>query len=253
MPVGTALWTIEASSNYDFASEKDSVPDLEYDSLIVEIDSYYDDGELMLEGESIMEAYDDIIDFINQELNAAPNTVLIAADLNVINAGAPLVSFELSTITGPIVTGNMGINSTDYWWAVVEAGKCDQFQGEEEGKDAADRISQVLNWNYGMAYACVNGGVLFYTSINIEENIFMDDFGWYLFWYGLNGSTECLEPSEMSYWVGEAEGVIESNRPSGKVFIDVEFIDDLDMNFDTFFHKIKNVSYGIINCAPPNG
>jgi hypothetical protein len=55
----------------------------------------------------------------------------------------------------------------------------------------------------------------------------------------------------MSSWVGVAEDVIESYRPYGKVFLDVEFIDDLNMNNNIFLHEIKEVRYGIINCKNP--
>lgn len=252
MPLEQALWTIEASANYDFASEKDSVPDFEYDSLIVEIDSYYDSGELMLEGESIMEAYDDIIDFINQGLNAAPSTVLIAADLSIINVGTPLVSFELSTVSGPIVAGNYSINSTDYWYAANELGKCGSYIGQQIGKDASDRIDQVLDWNHGIAYACANGGNVFYTSI--DEISLADDCtnGW-CFWNG-SSCNECLDPTDMAYWVGVAEDVIEDNRPAGKVFIDVEYKDDFWPGTpSTWVHRVNPVRYGVINCTSSEG
>ena len=250
MPVDQALWTLEATANYDYASEKDSTADYVYDSVFVYIDSYINgDDELILEGESLMEAYDDLFDFIYDQITASPNTVLIVGDLSVVEATTPLTTFMLSTVTGLIIPGNYGINATDYWYAILELGQCGPYPGQNVGWDASNRINQVLNWNHGLAYACANGGTLFYTSID-EFEISIGQYGQWLFWYGQ--TNECLNPTEMSYWVGIAEDEIEASRPTGKVFIDVEFFDDYCPLSQEFVHRIDPVRYGIINCTDPH-
>ena len=97
MPVDQALWTLEATANYDYASEKDSTADYVYDSVFVYIDSYINgDDELILEGGSLMDAYDVLFDFIYDQIAASPNTVLIVGDLSVVEATTPLTTFMLS-------------------------------------------------------------------------------------------------------------------------------------------------------------
>ncbi len=251
MPVDQALWTLEATANYDYASEKDSTADYVYDSIFVYIDSYINgDDELILEGGSLIDAYDVLFDFIYVQITASPNSVLIVGDLSIVEAATPVTTFMLSTVTGLIIPGNYGINATDYWYAANELGQCGPYIGQNVGRDASNRINQVLNWNHGLAYACANGGVVFYTSI---DSVYIEDGctnGW-CFWYGANAN-ECLDPTDMNYWLGVAEDEIEANRPTGKVFIEVDFIDDFFFPTLLFTHVIRPVRYGIINCTNPH-
>ena len=249
MPLEQALWTLEATVNYDFASERDSTTDFVYDTLVVYVESYYDEDTLILDGESLMEAYDDLYDFIFEQVTDSSNTRLIAGDLSITDTNSTTTTFTLVCITGPFVTGDYSINNTDYWNAANELGKCGNYSGQQTGKDASTRINQVLNWNHGYGYACANGGNLFYTSI---DSVYIADDclnGW-CFWYG-SSANECLDPDDMAYWVGVAEDVLEDNRPTGKVFIDVIYIDDYWSLSSTWVHRVCPVRYGIINCTEP--
>ncbi len=243
MPLDQALWTLEASVNYDFASENDSTTDFVYDTITVYVDSYYENDTVKVDGESLLEAYDDLFDFITEHISDTANTQLIAGDLSVTDTTTTTTTFMLVTITGPYITGDRSINSTDYWYAANGLGMCDETN---VGKDAADRIDQVLNWNHGMSIACASGSSLFYTNITVEY-LDKDGNGNYYFWNG-DDADECLEPTDMAYWVNDVESTIESFRPASKIFIDVDFQSSLDLSNSKWFHMAYPVRYGIPNC-----
>ncbi len=247
MPLYQALWTLESTVNYDYASDKDSTDNFTYDSIFVYIDSYLNQqNELILTGESIMDAYQKIFSFIFDQLNNGTNDILIVGDLIVVEADTPVTTYKFSMVTGSYILGDLSINNTDYWFAAMGLGKCGPYIGQNIGWDASTRLDQVLNWNHGMQLACGNGGTLFYTSID-EITLYEGPNGW-LFWNG-PAADECLDPSDMNYWWGVAEDEIEVNRPSGKVFIDVIFTWDFWYVPPTFLHMMDPVRYGIPNCT----
>ena len=193
-----------------------------------------------------MNAYQTLFSFIFDQLNSGTNDILIVGDLIVVEADTPITTFKLSMVTGSYIPGDLSINNTDYWFVVMEFGKCGPYSGQNVGWDASTRLDQVLNWNHGMQLTCGNGGTLFYTSI--DEILLADGLNGWLFWNGPTAD-ECLDPSDMNYWLGVAEVEIEANRPSGKVFIDVIYRWDFSYVPPTFLHLMDPVRYGIPNCT----
>ena len=247
MSLYQALWTIESTVNYDYASDKDSTDNFTYDSMFVYVDSYLNQqNELILTGASIMDAYQTLFSFFFDQLNNGTNDILIVGDLIVVEADTPVTTLKLNMVTGSYIPIDLSINNTDYWFATMELGKCGPYLGQNVGWDASTRLNQVLNWNHGMQLACANGGTLFYTSID-EIELRDGPNGW-LFWNGPTAN-ECLDPSDMNYWWDVAEDEIEANKPSGKVFIDVFYSWDLWLGSSTFLHIMDPVRYGIPNCT----
>jgi len=247
MPLEQALWTLEASVNYDFASENDSTTDFVYDTIIVYVDSYYENDTVKVDGESLLEAYDDLYDFVYSQITDSSYSQLIAGDVSITDTTTTTTTFMMVTVIGPLVTGNYGINSSDYWYAAMGEGKCDSFIGQNEGRDAADRLHQVLNWNHGMSLACGNGQI-FYTSI--DSYTIRKENGEFIFWNG--DYDECLAPANLTYWQSVAESEIDAKCTDGHVFIDVEFEDDFEYSSSTFHHVMQQLQVGIPYCVVNN-
>ena len=108
------------------------------------------------------------------------------------------------------------------------------------GKDAASRINILLNCiklNVGYWTDIYNTGAIVQHYDNNSNPCFwgMNDPGnWY----------ECMYPADISYWLGQAEIVIEDYKPEGKEYIDCRFVDDVWVG-DDWFHRFDNIRYGI--------
>ena len=241
--LGEAIWTLEAGVNYEFQSPKDDLGDFTIDSLTITVDVYVgEDNEYYITEADAMNLYGEMLSFTGNQVS--PEDVeLFVADLEVLSVenGVAEMNFEvLAGSTDPISDCN--VNSTDYWKAANSAGKCSIYEYQYVGHDAASRINILLN--------CVQLNVGYWTDIYNTGNIlsYYDNNSNPCFW-GLGNPGyyyECLYPTEMDYWWGQAEYVIEDLKPTGKEYIDCRFIDNLWVGSGAvWFHMFDNIRYGI--------
>jgi len=247
-----ALWTLEAGINYEFRSNKDSITDIIYDSTFVVVGtSAGENGELIANGDDLLEAYSDLLDYTNSELTQGGETYyLFMADIEVKELSDETITLKMTTAKVPILPRPWScyVQGSDYWYPVMGMGYCDgDSVGLGQGKDASTRLNGLFNKKKCMAYGC--SGTIFFTNIDTYSYIYYyeNQNNYNCFWEG--SSNECLSPQEMNYWLDNGFYAIDGMRPQGKVFMDIFFDWDVIVGNSTYVHFIKWVRYGKLNCS----
>jgi hypothetical protein len=246
-----ALWTLEAGVNYEFRSNKDSITNIVYDSIFVVVGtSIGENGELMANGDDLMAAYSDLLNYTNSELSEGGETnYLFMADVEVKEVNDETVTLKMTSAKGPILPRPWScyVQGSDYWYPVMDMGYCDgDSVGLGQGQDASTRLNGLFNKKRCMAYACT--GTVYFTNIDTYWGIYYyenqnEDN---CFWEG--EYTECLSPSDMNYWLDNGFYAIDGMKPTGKVFMDVFFNWDVIVGENIYVHYIDWVRYGKLNC-----
>jgi hypothetical protein len=90
-----------------------------------------------------MALYEDLVDFTGSAL-IGEDEVLWVADLESTTVENNEAEIRLITVKGGIGTDPCTTNSTDYWFPVMEMGKCGAYSGSL-GQDATDIIDRIIN------------------------------------------------------------------------------------------------------------
>jgi len=249
LPLNEALWMLEAGVNYEFRSEKDSIVNLEYDTVFVNTDLYVDEnGNYLVTGDDLMTAYEYLLASTNEILSMGEEPKqLLLADVAVKEVADEQVTFGMTTGIGQNLPRRCEVKPDDYWYPVLGNGQCGPYQGQNIGLDASDRIRELLNAKHCILESCGNGGTVFYTSIEAVDLDNETNYGW-VFWHNQNFQ-DCLSPDDIQYWWNIAEEGIEYFAPPAKSFIDINYIDEFWMSTSTWCHVGWPVRYGIKNCT----
>ncbi|MCF8369242.1 MAG: hypothetical protein K9G76_09380 [Bacteroidales bacterium] len=246
--LGEAIWTLEASVNYEYQGQKENLRDFENDSLFVSVDVFIgENNEYYLSEEDALELYSDIIDFTGDKLNTE-NAELLVADLEYSSVDNGNANMKLITVSGKGgFPDPCTLHSDDYWYAAFEAGRCNGLTGGV-GKDASNKINTLLNCTQANGY---------WTSIEAVYDItqYFDPNLNPCFWgMGYQGSwDDCISPTEIDYWYDMAVYVIDEETPYGKEYIDCLFKDEYLLNTnDTWFHYFDHIRYGVLNEGDPD-
>ncbi len=235
--LGVANWTFEASANYEFKGDKEGLVDFTTDSLALIVDVYVgDDNEYYIAEADAMELYDDVVGFTSNAV-APENTELLMADLQVISVENGQAEMKVITVSGTKSPNPWVINNTDYWYPVMNNGKCGAYAPQYAGvKDASDRLREILNASQAGTY---------WTDVET----LIDIFNYFTpcedgtcFWEG--SSTDCLDPTAMQNWQIQAQGVIDELQPEGKQRIDA-YLGWGVFGEDIFHHYFDYITYGI--------
>ncbi len=239
--LGEAIWTLEAGVNYEFQSPKEELADFTSDSITFIVDVYIgEDNEYYITESDAMNLYNEMLYFTGNQVS--PEDIeLFVADLEAASVENGQAEMKFESVSGWGSIYQCTVNSEDYWYAAGDAGKCDIYQGQYIGMDAARRINILLN--------CVKLKVGYWTDIyNTEDIVIYWDENYNPCFWGMEYTgnyDECLNPENMQYWLGQAEYVIEDLKPAEKEVIDCRFIDDLLVGEGTWFHYFTNIRYGI--------
>jgi hypothetical protein len=243
MKLGEAIWTLEAVVNYEFQSPKEDLGDFFSNDTTIIISVYVgEDNEYYIAEEDAMNLFTNMM-ALTGNIASPENVELYVADLELKSVENGQAEMQFEALAGgidPFVDCN--VNSTDYWKAANNAGKCSIYEYQYVGQDAASRINVLLN--------CVQLNVGYWTDIDNTGNILeyydnssdpcfwgMEDPGYYYV---------CLYPADISYWRGQAQFVIDDLKPTGKDYIDCRFIDNLWVGSgQVWFHMFENIRYGI--------
>ncbi|MEZ5196920.1 MAG: hypothetical protein R2764_11090 [Bacteroidales bacterium] len=239
--LGEAIWTLEAGVNYEFQSPKEELGDFASDSISFTVDVYIgDDNEYYITESDAMNLYNEMLSFTGNMVS--PEDVeLLVADLEVLSVEDGDAEVKFETLAGGIDPfSDCNVNITDYWYAANGAGKCSIYEYQYVGQDAASRISVLLN--------CVQMSVGYWTDIYNTGYVtsYYDQSNNSCFWGTENTGNwyDCLYPTDMDYWWGQAEYVIDDLKPSGKEYINCRFKDEVWTDGD-WFHCFENIRYGI--------
>lgn len=229
--LGEALWLSEAGVNYEFRSEKDYVKDIESATFVTSIPvDLNESNEYTVTESDVYAVYENMLLFASEQLGN--DEVIIVSDVEIGAIENSVVELTMTVVTGTRQTNPYVINSSDYWRAANDLGKCD---GSQIGRDAAWRINQIINATQLASY-----------WTDIETYIFVGEGD---LWDG--DPNECLSPSSMSTILNSAQGIIAYLQPTGKHRIDVKYVDDIYVGEQHWLHIFEEIRYGIPGVINP--
>ena len=239
--LGEAIWTLEAGVNFEFQSPKEELADFVTDSTTFNVDVYIgENNEYYITEENAVNLYDEMLSFTGEQV--APEDIdLFVTDLQVTSVENGQAEMKVTAVKGPVSPIPCTVQSDDYWYAAGDAGMCDTYQGQNIGKDAAWRINHILN--------CISLDVGYWTDISntgIVVSYYDENYDPCFWGMDYSGSfDDCLSPTNIQYWIGQADYVIEDLKPANKELVNCRFRDDLLTSDGTWFHYFINIRYGI--------
>ncbi len=253
MSVEDGLWIIEATSNYDYRNSYDNayIDDVALDTFEVTVENI---SEGVVDGNSLMNAYNDIYNFINEKLSTDRYVMVNDVILKSTSASETIFSIELITCTSTAVTTGRieqtdGFGSTDYWYPIWDQGKCDVYAPDYAGsKDASDKLTVEVNKSLPLP-ACA-GNASF--GVDIEFVYYIEDYWPTSPYYFECYTNSCLDPTTLSSIHGEIVPNVPTHAPSGKlaksVIVRADFAPILDPPYPCKFYY--DAKYANVICEP---
>lgn len=190
-PLSEAIWTIEGALNYDNAHQFQLYDNIYQDTLTITVSNIgtTPDGEIIIEGNSLEYAYLNLQSSIAALANQNEDIEII--DIELFDTQQYISTFKVYvTIGEPLVITPDYVHTDDDWQAGYDYGKCD---GTMPGMDAADRITEILNYNIA------NGFVLnFYGASNQTQSVVYTNVETYI-----DGNE--FGPSDYSNFLGQPD------------------------------------------------
>jgi hypothetical protein len=218
MDVDSAVWYIEATSNFTFGDASFKTEEFIVDSAFIEVP--VTNGQILLA--DVQAAYDQVVNSL-AEHNAnitANQKQLVVADISLKESDVNFATFEVTSGFGTDGTTGFGNNYPWYWgW---ELGRCDG-SGLGVGKDAADKIAYLANMEIPVPV-----GHSYYTDVTEIEVWYWDvptnnnPYGEYLLFHDFQEFTlnhHCLSTAEISYYKNALGNIANMYKPSGKSLI----------------------------------
>jgi hypothetical protein len=218
MDVDSAVWYIEATSNFTFGDASFETEEFIVDSAFIEVP--VTNGQILLA--DVQAAYDQVVNSL-AEHNAnitANQKQLVVADISLKESDENFATFEVTSGFGTDGTTGFGNNYPWYWgW---ELGRCDG-SGLGSGKDAADKIAYLANMEISVPV-----GHSYYTDVTEIEVWYWDvptnsnPYGEYLLFHDFQEVTlnhHCLSTAEISYYKNALGIIANMYKPSGKSLI----------------------------------
>ncbi len=218
MDVDSAVWYIEATSNFTFGDASFKTEEFIVDSAFIEVP--VTNGQILLA--DVQAAYDQVVNSLSEH-NAnitANQKQLVVADISLKESDENFATFEVTSGFGTDGTTGFGNNYPWYWgW---ELGRCDG-SGLGVGKDAADKIAYLANMEIPVPV-----GHSYYTDVSEIEVWYWDvptnnnPYGEYLLFHDFQEFTlnhHCLSTAEISYYKNALGNIANMYKPSGKSLI----------------------------------
>jgi len=233
--LGEAEWTIEAAVNYEFRGEKENLEELISDSLLLTTEVFLgENNEFYISENDAFALYEDLLEFSTEKVTNEIKLLVADVELKQIVDGVAEIKLITVVLGGP--PNPCTLNSTDWWYPVLDLGKCNGYS--ESGKDASDRIRGIIN--------CSEVQADYWTDIETFYGIYNGYYPCdeeYCFWEG--ESSECLSSTNMVYWKNKAQNVVNQLKPEGKSRIEAFFDYDVIVQGVLYVHYFNYISYGI--------
>ncbi|MDP2723649.1 MAG: hypothetical protein Q8O72_12915 [Bacteroidales bacterium] len=216
MEIDSAIWYIEATSNYTYGNASAELEGYVEDSSFIEVP--LTNGQILLS--DVQDAYDKVIDSLSAH-NAsitANEKQLIVADISLKETDATTATLEVTSGFGTDETTGF-LNDHSWYWG-WELGTCDG-SGYGVGWDAANKIAQLANYTI----AVPTGSNAYYTDIEYRD-VYPGNY------YDANGNTllfsdfqeyvlnhQCLSPSEINQYKSNLIYIGVQEKPIGKSLI----------------------------------
>jgi len=260
MPVDSAIWYIEATSNYTYGDATSTLESFVVDSSFIQVP--VTNGQILWS--DVQLAYDQVIDSlsVHNDNITANDKQLIVADISLKESDETTATFGITSGFGTDEQNcGLGLTNTYPWYWGWEQGRCDG-SGLGVGCDAADKIPQLAN--YEIAVPIGSGG--FYTDVYTVPDIdpFMvpttqNPYGEYLLFLGYESVNyhPCLSTDEIAYYKNALIQIGQMYQPTNPVRSVVNYkLDDTVLGggpSSTVAH-LATIRYGVwvINNNPPS-
>lgn len=222
MEIDSAVWYIEATSNYTYGNASASLEDYIIDSSYFEVT--LTNGKMLFS--DIQAIYDKVIDSlsIHYARIVSNEKQLLVADISLKESDGEIATIQLTSGFGINNSEGLGNNFPWYWgW---ELGRCDG-SGLGVGKDAADIIKQLANFTIGVPI-----GNSYYTDVEMKyvypcefqnsngQCLTFEDFQEYTL------NHQCLSTTEINFYKNGLVQIGNLLKPVGKSVISYHLFDD---------------------------
>ena len=242
MSVDSAVWYMEAASNYTYSHASNTYNELVVDSININVPTH--NGQIQLN--DMLTAYDEMINDISESYYAIPNEekYLVVNDVSFIAEESGIVTLGIIAGFGiDEISGTNGLFGHE-WWFGHELGDCDF---NNPGTDAAEQIEDKILLRKGTPSGDIRYSNVETFSIqadgylNTEDLIPYDnmyDYLMFYMWDPYNGTMPnvhyCVSVEEMNFYLLAAEYILSHDqpqfvRPPGKTLITI------DMRGDGFY------------------
>lgn len=252
MSVDSAVWYIKAAFNYTYARAGVNFNHISSDSATISVSA--PNGEIA-ENE-LPGIYQQILDSVSAIYNAAQGNDKNLLMVNVVPSDASAITTDLTVYaaTGVILPTYIygQFNETDYWYWGNGLGKCDAYQGQYIGQDAASVLEYRINhplvsyppgtyfipdtytdWFYPWDYEDTNSPNAFKSRLFIDEDIFYPY------------EAPCISPEDMTYYLYEGiKYIMEDNKPFGKYLTLGEVSWDQSQSSGIIYFHFTRFTYG---------
>jgi len=252
MTVDSAVWNLTATLNYTYARAGSDFARVFSDSAKITLPST-SEGVLL---EDLPDVYQQMVDSLSEKYHAiqSENKNLIMVNLVADEPTENGTELTLYSATGEgtptYIYGMFG--STDYWYWWYTLGKCDNYQGQNEGEDATTQLQYKINnpnvtyppgayfipdtytdWIYPDDYEDTNSPNG-YSRLFIYESLFPPQ------------EEPCIPPDDMNYYLYDGVAyIMEDNKPAGEYLTLGEVRGDITQNgnYEVRMHEVR-FTYG---------
>jgi len=257
MDVDSAIWYIEATSNFTYGDASFETEEFVVDSAFIEVP--VTNGQILWA--DVQVAYDQVIDSLSEHNSniTASEKQLIVADISLKESDDNTATFEVTSGFGTDGTTGFGNDYPWYWgW---ELGRCDG-SGLGVGLDAADKIAQLANYTIG-----VPSGNSYYTDVEyryVYPYDYEDGNGNPLLFADFQEYTlvhQCLSTTDIAGYKSNLIYIGIQEKPSGKSLIRYSLFDmtifalcDPGQHDCWYMEHHANIKYAIwhISSDPPD-
>ncbi|MFA5478011.1 MAG: hypothetical protein WC271_15060, partial [Bacteroidales bacterium] len=265
MSVDSAVWYMEAASNYTYADGASAFNKAISDTFSIVFDAI--NGTVFLN--DVVEAYDDMIQNLSAAYQALPdeNKHLVANDVTLTGIDATNVTFSIDAVFGLDIDGTANVFNHEWYWGLLMGRGDGAYLGIS---DAAEEIEKMIHKRKGTlpAYSYYSD----IDSIYVDPEFFLNPndpfpndnmYDMLMFWNMDDGMMpnvhDLLSVDEMNFYLGGISTIIYSLepdgvRPNGKNFISVDLVGDFVYgNNGSLRWHTGWVKYGILhlNSQPP--
>lgn len=209
-----AIYYIEALANYTYGLASYAREGYTIDSSFISVP--LTDG--LIPAQNITGIYDKVIDSLraHNDRITAQNKQLIVVDISLSGVSGIAATFKVSSGFG--TSNGMGIENDYSWYWGWELGRCDE-SGLGEGKDAADKIMELANYNIG-----IPSGNTYYDNVSYEEStgceyLFNNECALFEDFQEVTLVHQCLTKDDIHHYKNGLIYVGDLLKPTGKSII----------------------------------
>jgi hypothetical protein len=238
--IDSAIWYSTATLNYTYAIYDSALIHLSRDtstfSMVLDKDDKVTESDLENAFEQMVDSLEDffedlpvntkhVVYCLVYEMNVYPERLDVGM-VSVIGWGYSIMPYE-------------PFDETDYWYAIMDYGKCGDYDGHGEGEDASDKLEQKIMdprilYDPDWRIFTIPGSEEFFENVDPADYPFANASRGYRGYYYLGQAEtwpgpQCLDPDELNFYIGSngIDYIIDDLEPQGKEFISIDVYGEL--------------------------